>query len=407
MARLSKTMRETTYKALAENEVELPWAFQVAAMGIYLLEALQAESCTQEELLSIAQTLSPVSVEKSSDIEFDLRKPRFAAMSQSVGPADRASSLFIADSLLPMINMGKPGSSRLQCWCEQLCSVFENAKVECPIMQAATAEILTMAKGVGVVVGATPESIDPLNAVMASKAGSKHTLKVALGQNSWYKQVVSELRTTWSAWLSLKPEIQKAETELRSTDPWGAVKPTTQSLISWRNALRPGATAACEAALADAFQQRFLQVSEAKDKAGLSEIIQELTICAKLPFTAGTETAAETYNKLLEECEQCQNSLAKSERKMKILQNFKEVAQMTKGTQCAGSLDAYVTFAERTQQNISEVWVQRAKQDIDDEMQASATATIPLIANGAATSLETAMLVVKNKPRKGKWSTRS
>ena len=400
LARLQPQMRDKAYRVLVENEVQLPFVFQVAALGVHAHEILSAEATTDEDLTTLAKRFLPVFAEEAN---FDLFSPQYAHMDESVGKADRGATLSrtVAETCLPLITTGKPTSGRLHSWASALVNEFQSLSVSCPILQAAKSEIVSMASSLKIVTGGAEDSIEPLNVVMSSKAGSKATLKTALMQSSYYRAEVSELRSTWSSWLSLKPEIQKAEAGLRGDLAWDHVKPTVKALLTWRNSLRAGATASCEAALTKVFENRLLQVSSAKDDAGLTELIGELTICEKLP-SDGTGMQADAYTSVRELAEQCLNTVRRDERRQRILSNFEEVAQRTMGTQSTESLDTLITFAETTQHNISELWSRRDQQDLDEEILAAAAGSIPLIAKAAATSLETAMLVVAAQAKEGK-----
>ena len=359
-----------------------------------------------EDMEALAKKLLPASTKQATSTEFNLMAPAYSEVDQSVRTAERASTLsrLVLDSMLPLISSGKPAAARLCSWCGHLINVFGACRIECPILQAAKVEITTMATAVRLVSGGSSESIDALNVIMNSKAGNKQSLKLALTQSSYYRQEVAELRTTWSAWLTLQPELAKAEEGLKSKDAqdrWSFVKTTVASLVAWRNSLRESATASCEAALLEVFKERLQLMTDTKDQAGLSDLIQQVGHCEKLPSLKQCHIH-QAYRSVLSECEKALSSLGQEERRLRIMKNFDQVAEMTKGHDCTDSLDKLLEFSQETQKNISELWVMRDKQDLNDEIRASCKATIPLIASGAGTCLETAMLLISTKPDEGK-----
>ena len=205
-----------------------------------------------------------------------------------------------------------------------------------------------------------PSTIDPLQTVLAAKAGQKLTVKTALLQNSHYKQETALVRSTWAAVCSLKPEMSVALETLQSSPALPAIEKIVSQLLPWRNSLRAGGTDAVEQALLKVLTCKATEAVERKDLEQLSSLVRLIGVCKSLP-SSPRSTLTKQYTEVFETCNKAYAASSQAERQQRMQANLTQVAEIVKGKFDNGQPGQHSTadFCRYTRENIKEIWVDR------------------------------------------------
>ena len=379
LPRMSCEARQKVYE-----EVDVPFAWQIAVLSIHLRECLEAKFAKgDDDLKEVALLLMPAAGRRS--LVFDLFKPSFASLKHEGSAADLASALsrLVTDTLLPLLNEGEKRVMQVRSWTSVLQEMFTNSKFCCPIMSAAQTEILELVTAAHIVSSPEqPTTLEPLNLLLSSKVGNKALIKLAVMQNNYYKSEVASVKSTWSATLSLKPELEAAQRTLSDKPDLASVTKVVDSLLAWRNALREGATDSLEHLLLAYLESEGKKAEEHEDQGKLASVVELSSRCQKLP-SYPRSSLKRKYSELCDTLSKSHESLSAKERRLRLLKNFEQIGEAMKGNYTVENIQSVFDLCHYTHSNIQEIWIHKDGRDIDAEVRDSASAALPLIAHMA------------------------
>ena len=376
---------------MEEDGIEFPHCWQVVVLTTHILDILSEPELDEAVLKELAKDCIPS--EEDCDSKFVLQQPSIQGLSGSNTEVASAWARVVVDSLIPLINLGKLGVKKAASWTRALLELTEQLKLKrCIILQAAHSEVLVMLRAMKFLADdmePAAEEMEAAQEILKARVGNGQILKNALLQNPFYKAQEASLKSSFTATLALKPEMERIQQGVREQS-LDSISEAISCLPAWRNALRPGSTATVENSLAIALEELHgkFDIGET-DTAAQERLVELCSLARKMPLTTSMSNAGisnSRYDAVEKLASQALQASQVAARKRSCLEAF---ADFSKNVKSGGPSSSRLKSVELLSSSIRATWWD--KEEADQELLDTAAATLPLLSSTFSSALLTVL----------------